>query len=100
LRLARYGTRVAAAAREPPEEVVEGADRASEQRRLDGQQLTLAFLDVRPVRHDQIRLSRQRFEIPAEQERNLPGVSRAGDEVQTQLAHSSRALRRRRDAER
>ena len=95
LRLGRHRTRIATAAGESPEKVVEGADRAAEQSRLDGQQLTLALLDVRPVRHDQVRLTRQRLEIPAEQERNLPGVSRAGDEVQTQLTYSSRALRRR-----
>ena len=39
----------------------------------------LALLDVRPVRHDQIRLLRQDFEISAQQERHLPGVRRAGE---------------------
>ena len=95
LRLGGQGSRIAAAAGEPLEEVVESPDRAAEQGRLDAEQLTLALLDVRPVRHDQVRLPRQRLEITAEQERHLPGVSRAGDEVQTQLTYSSRALRRR-----
>src|SRR6266487_3553924 len=95
LRLGRNGTRLAATAREPLEEIVERADRPAEDGGLDSKQVALHPLDVRPVRHDQVRLPRQHLEIPVKQERNLPGVGRAGDEVQTQLTYSSRAFRRR-----
>src|SRR5207247_6572436 len=61
LRLGGHGSRIAAAPGEPLEEVVESPDRAAEQGRLDGEQLTLALLDVRPVRHDQVPLPAPRL---------------------------------------
>ena len=56
--LARDPRRLASGPGNLTEKVVEGADRAAEQSRLDGQQLPLSLLDVRPVRHDQVRLPR------------------------------------------
>ena len=42
-----------AAVGDPREEVVEGADRAAEERRAPREQIPLDPLDVRPVRHDE-----------------------------------------------
>ena len=94
LRLGRDLPALAPATRDALEEIVEGDDRAAEEGRLNLEQLTLALFDVRPVRHDEIRLLRERVQVSAEQERHLPGIGRAGDEVQTQLTYSSRAVRR------
>ena len=94
LRLRGHGPGLATAPGEQAEDVVEGADGAGEERRLDLEEVALDTLDVRPVRHDQIRLPWKRLEIAAQQERHLPGVRRSGDEVQTQPTHFTRGLRR------
>jgi hypothetical protein len=83
LRVCGDGTRLGASSRDAVEDVVEGADRAGQERRLQLEQVALDALDVRPVRHDQARLIAQSREVTAQQERHLPGVRRAGDQVQT-----------------
>src|SRR6266540_7411732 len=89
LRLGRDPPRLGPASGNLFEKVVERADGAAQQRGLEGEELALDRLDVRTVRHDQVRLCRENIEIPAQQERHLPGVSRAGDEVQTQPTHAT-----------
>ncbi len=69
--------------------VDERADRPSEQRRLQREQIALDPVDVRPVRHDEVRLVGESLQVPAQQERHLPSVGRAGDQVQTQLTHAT-----------
>src|SRR4029077_18044251 len=56
LRLGRDLSALAPATRDALEEIVESDDRAAEESRLNLEQLTLALFDVRPVRHDEIRL--------------------------------------------
>jgi hypothetical protein len=83
LRLGCHRSRVRAAAGNSAEQVVEGADGAGQKRGLQLEQVALDAFDVRPVRHDQIRLVVESLQIPAQQERHLPGIRRAGDQGQT-----------------
>src|SRR3954453_4415776 len=66
---------------EPAKEVVERTDRAAQQRRTPGQQLALHAIDVRPVRHDELRLPPvprvEHGEIEVEQELDLARDARA-----------------------
>ena len=71
------------------EKVVERPDGAAEERRLQAEQLAFDAVDVRPVRHDQVRLARKRVQIAPQEKRHLPRVRGAGDEHQTQLAHAT-----------
>ncbi len=74
------------AARETVEQVVEGADRAAQQRRTPRQELALDPVDVRPVRHDEDRLEPvpglEHVDVTAEQELDLARVGRARDEAE------------------
>jgi hypothetical protein len=74
---------LAAAPRDRPEHVVERPDRPAEERRLELDEVALGLLHVRPVGHDQHRLARQDIEVPAQEQRDLPGIRRAGDQGQT-----------------
>jgi len=67
---------------EPLEEIVEGADRAADERSRPRQELALGPVDVRPVRHDQDRIGLERAEIALEQERDLPRVRRPCEQAQ------------------
>src|SRR5439155_5460293 len=95
LGLGRDAARVLCASGDPLEEIVEGSDPAAEQSGLQLEEFAFALLDVRPVRHDQVRLLRKDLEVSAQQKRHLPGVGRAGDEVQTQPTHGTRGARQR-----
>src|SRR5262245_20867427 len=57
-------------------EVVERPDVAGEQRALLRQELALDALDVRPVRHDEKRISLERAQVALEEQRYLAGVRR------------------------
>ena len=74
------------ATHETLEEIVEGADRAAEQRPTAHQQLSLDPVDVRPVRHDEHRLEPvsgiECVEITVEQELDFARVGRARDEAE------------------
>jgi hypothetical protein len=74
LRVGRHRTSGAARARDPLEEVVEGADLAREQRAAAVQELTLDALDVRPVRHDQDRIPAERAQVALEKRGDLARV--------------------------
>ena len=69
------------AAHETVEQVIEGADRAAEERRTPRQELALDPVDIRPVRHDEHRLESvrglERVEVTAEQKLDLARVGRA-----------------------
>jgi hypothetical protein len=73
-------------AHETIEQVVEGADRAAEQRWTPLQKLALDPVDVRPVRHDEYRLPPvpgvEHGEITVEQELDLARVGRARDKAE------------------
>ena len=77
---------VRGAGRQAPEEVVERADRAAEERRAPRQQLELDAVDVRHVRHDEHRLGPvrgiERSEIAVEQKLDLARVGRARDQAE------------------
>ena len=64
------------------EHIVEGADRAADERAGARQQLALGAVDVRPVRHDQDRIGFERGQVALEQERDLPRVGGACKEAQ------------------
>ena len=81
--LAGDRARAGAAARDPVEDVVERADRAGQERRLQLEQVALDPLDVRAVRHDQEPFIGQGRQVTPQQERHLPGVRRSGDQGQT-----------------
>jgi hypothetical protein len=72
--------------RESTKQIVEGDDRAAEQRGTARQQLELDPVDVRPVRHDEHRLDPVRGveygEIAVEQEPDLARIRRARDEAE------------------
>jgi hypothetical protein len=63
------------------EDVVERADRAPEQGRTARQELPLDSVDVRPVRHDENRLTIESGQIAVEQTLDLARVCRARDET-------------------
>ncbi len=63
------------------EDVVEGADRAAEERWTAREELALDAVDVRPVRHDENRLTIERGQIAVEQTLDLARVCRACDET-------------------
>src|SRR5581483_6989793 len=67
---------------DPLEEVVEGADRAAQERGLPREQLALDRVDVRPVRHDEHRLPIEGGQIAVEEASDLARVRRAGDETE------------------
>ena len=77
------------AARDPLEDVVEGADRAADERAGPGQQLALGTVDVRPVRHDQDRIGVERAEVALEQERDLARVRGPCEQAQRHPPHRS-----------
>src|SRR5439155_688610 len=64
------------------EEVVEGPDRACEERTGPLEQLPLDALDVRPAWHDQKRLALERSQVTVEQELDLAGVRGPDDEAE------------------
>ena len=64
------------------EEVVEGPDRACEERPGPLEQLPLDALDVRPAWHDQKRLALERSQVTVEQELDLAGVRGPDDEAE------------------
>ena len=84
LRTSQHLPRLRGPGREAAEHVVEGADRAAEERGPPRQQLELDAVDVRPVRHDEHRIGRapgsERVEIAAEEEFDLARVGRPRDE--------------------
>ena len=82
LRLGHHRAVRAVPSGEPFEEIVEGADRAADERACPGQELALRPVDVRPVRHDQDRIGLERAEIALEQERDLPGVRRPCEQAE------------------
>ncbi len=79
------GERPCAAAADPAKEIVEGADRSPDKAAPPGHQLPLDPLDVRPDRHDQIRVAIQSGHIALEEQRNLAGVRRPGDQREGHL---------------
>ncbi len=79
------GTRPRIAGRELPEQIVEGADRATEQAATACEQVALHPVDVRPVRHDQNRLVVQARQIALEQERDLAGMRRPCEKGESHL---------------
>ena len=64
------------------EHVVEGVDRAAEERRPALEQLPRDALDVRPVRHDEHRLPVEGGQIAVEQKLDLARVRGAGDQAE------------------
>ena len=64
------------------EDVVEGSDLAREQRTALRQQLSLDALDVRPVRHDQDRISFERAQIALEEQGDFARVRGPGKQRQ------------------
>ena len=61
-------------------EVVEGADRAREERRAASDQVALDTIDVEPIRDDQPRVTLERSDVALQKQRDLAGVSRPHDE--------------------
>jgi len=82
LRLGHHRAVRAVPSGEPLEEIVEGADRAADERSRPRQELALGPVDVRPVRHDQDRIGLERAEIALEQERDLPRVRRPCEQAE------------------
>ena len=80
--VARDRPRVGSAQGEFTEDVVEGADRACEQRAGPLQEVALDPLDVRPVRHDENRVAVDRLEVALEETSDLAGLRRPHDESQ------------------
>ena len=85
LRPSQLPTGIGDAAGEPPEHVVEGADRPAEERGPPRQQLELDTVDVSPIRHDQHGLGPvrdlERIEVAAEQQLDLARVGRSRNEA-------------------
>ena len=79
LRVSRNRATRSPIARDPLEEVVEGADRAADKRAAGRQELALDTVDVRPVGHDEHRILVERGEIALEQQRDFSRVRGAGE---------------------
>ena len=83
LRLSRHRAHVRGAARQLAEQVVEGPDRAREERSDAPQEVSLDPVDVGPVRDDQDGIAVERGEIAVEEVRDLAGLRRPEDEAET-----------------
>src|SRR5207248_5691939 len=70
---------------DPLEEIVEGADLTGEQRRTAREQRTLGAIDVRPVRHDQVRIAVEDGQIAVEQKLDFARVCRPSYEAERHL---------------
>ena len=73
------------AAREAAEQVVERADRAAHETAETRDEIPLGTLDVRPVRHDQVRIAIDCGRIALEEQRDLAGVRRPDDQREGHL---------------
>src|SRR5262249_54514312 len=62
-----------------PEEVVEGADRAGQERRLSEQEVPLDAIHVDAIRDDEPRIALERGHIALQEQRHLAGVSPSDD---------------------
>ena len=86
LRAPQRPPNVARAEGDTLEHVVEGADRAAEQRVTPPEQLALDAVDVRPVRHDEYRFGPlgdvERSQITVEQELDLARVGGPHDQAE------------------
>ena len=80
-----------AVAGDAPEEVVERADVSGEERAPASQELALDALDVRPVRHDEHRISLECVQVALEEQGHLAGVRRPREQRQT-LAGGHRSI--------
>ena len=92
LRVRDDRTRAVAAVGDPREDVVERADRPTEQRRAAAQEIALYAVDVRPVGHDQHGSAIHRAQIPLQQERDLARAGRPGDQAETHRPILDRGL--------
>ncbi len=83
LRVLEQRPRVGAGVGQALEDVVEGADRAAQQRRPAGEQVALDAFDVRPVRHDQHGAAFQLAQIALQEECDFARAGRPGDQAET-----------------
>ena len=82
LDLARNRSGAAVTARDPAKDIVESADRAAEQSARAREQVPFDPLDVRSRRHDQHRALGEIGKVAVEQQRNLAGIRRPGQQRQ------------------
>ena len=76
----RDGTAPSVTRGDVTEEVVEGPDRAREQRRTAPDQVTLDAIDVDAVRDDEPGIALEHVEVALQEQRDLAGVRRPDDE--------------------